>query len=114
MLDFRNVFFFNADLVWSAVHHCPHECPLGGCLPEVTAFHQEQPEVKVLWEAAVDCAPARRRPGKQQPIDTCPRPVLFYNQMVVDQLGDAELDRLFQALADATRRDIMRRVAGDE
>lgn len=80
----------------------------------MTAFHQEQPEVKVLWEAAVDCAPARRRPGKQQPIDTCPRPVLFYNQMVVDQLGDAELDRLFQALADATRRDIMRRVAADE
>ena len=34
--------------------------------------------------------------------------------MVVDQLGDAELDRLFQALADATRRDIMRRVAVDE
>jgi DNA-binding transcriptional ArsR family regulator len=34
--------------------------------------------------------------------------------MVVDRLGDAELDRLFQALADATRRDIMRRVAVDE
>ena len=31
--------------------------------------------------------------------------------MVVDQLGDAELDRLFQAFADSTRRDIMRRVA---
>ncbi|MFC9334799.1 MULTISPECIES: ArsR/SmtB family transcription factor [Arthrobacter] len=30
--------------------------------------------------------------------------------MVVDQLSDAELDRLFQALADTTRRDIMRRV----
>lgn len=30
--------------------------------------------------------------------------------MVVDQLSNAELDRLFQALADATRRDIVRRV----
>ena len=30
--------------------------------------------------------------------------------MVVDQLSETELDRLFQALADATRRDIVRRV----
>lgn len=30
--------------------------------------------------------------------------------MVVDQLSDAEVDRLFHALADATRRDIVRRV----
>lgn len=29
--------------------------------------------------------------------------------MVVDQLSDAEVDRLFHALADATRRDIVRR-----
>jgi len=29
--------------------------------------------------------------------------------MVVDQLGEAEVDRLFHALADATRRDIVRR-----
>ena len=34
--------------------------------------------------------------------------------MVVDQLSDAELDRLFQAFADPTRRDIMRRVAVGE
>ncbi|MDH4116908.1 MAG: ArsR family transcriptional regulator, partial [Acidimicrobiia bacterium] len=27
--------------------------------------------------------------------------------MVVDQLSDAEVDRLFHALADATRRDIV-------
>ncbi|MFD0758243.1 ArsR/SmtB family transcription factor [Arthrobacter ulcerisalmonis] len=31
--------------------------------------------------------------------------------MVVDQMSDAELDRLFQALADSTRRDIVRRVS---
>jgi DNA-binding transcriptional ArsR family regulator len=34
--------------------------------------------------------------------------------MVVDQLSDAELDRLFQAFADTTRRDIMRRVTAGE
>jgi DNA-binding transcriptional ArsR family regulator len=34
----------------------------------------------------------------------------IYNLMVVDQLTDAEVDRLFHALADATRRDIVRRV----
>ena len=30
-----------------------------------------------------------------------------YNQMVVDQLPDAEVDRIFHALADGTRRDIV-------
>lgn len=30
--------------------------------------------------------------------------------MVVDQMSDREVDRLFHALADATRRDIVRRV----
>ena len=34
--------------------------------------------------------------------------------MVVDQLRDAELDRLFQAFADSTRRDIVRRVTVGE
>ena len=29
--------------------------------------------------------------------------------MVVDELSDAEVDRMFRALADATRRDIVRR-----
>lgn len=40
-----------------------------------------------------------------------PRPALLtYNQMVVQNaLSDAEIDRLFRALADATRRDIVRR-----
>jgi DNA-binding transcriptional ArsR family regulator len=32
--------------------------------------------------------------------------------MVVDELREAELDRLFQAFADSTRRDIVRRVSG--
>jgi len=36
--------------------------------------------------------------------------VLNYNQMVVDYLDDADVDRLFHALADATRRDIVRQV----
>jgi DNA-binding transcriptional ArsR family regulator len=30
--------------------------------------------------------------------------------MVVDQFSETEIDRLFQALADSTRRDIVRRV----
>ena len=34
--------------------------------------------------------------------------------MVVDQLSDHEVDRLFHALADATRRDIVRRVIDGE
>ncbi|MFD1212118.1 ArsR/SmtB family transcription factor [Arthrobacter sp. GCM10027362] len=34
--------------------------------------------------------------------------------MVVDWLADAEIDRLFQALADATRRDIVARVTAGE
>lgn len=34
--------------------------------------------------------------------------------MVVDQLSNDEVDRLFHALADATRRDIVRRVIDGE
>ncbi|WP_411374394.1 ArsR/SmtB family transcription factor [Arthrobacter sp. MPF02] len=34
--------------------------------------------------------------------------------MVVDQLRETELDRLFQAFADTTRRDIVRRVTVGE
>lgn len=34
--------------------------------------------------------------------------------MVVDQLSEAEVDRVFHALADATRRDIVRRVIDAE
>jgi len=34
--------------------------------------------------------------------------------MVVGRPTDAEVDRLFHALADATRRDILRRCLGDE
>ena len=33
--------------------------------------------------------------------------------MVVDELSDVEVDRIFQALADATRRDIFQRVIRD-
>jgi DNA-binding transcriptional ArsR family regulator len=37
------------------------------------------------------------------------RSVLTYNQMVVDALTDEAADRLFHALSDATRRDILHR-----
>jgi DNA-binding transcriptional ArsR family regulator len=40
--------------------------------------------------------------------------VLTYNQMVVDELTDEAVDDLFHALADATRRDILRRSVRDE
>lgn len=40
--------------------------------------------------------------------------MINYNQMVVDQLADADVGRLFHALADATRRDIVRRVVAGE
>jgi DNA-binding transcriptional ArsR family regulator len=35
---------------------------------------------------------------------------MICNLMVVDQFSEGETDRLFHALADATRRDIVRRV----
>ena len=34
--------------------------------------------------------------------------------MVVDQLSDAEIDRIFHALADSTRRDIVRRTLTEQ
>jgi DNA-binding transcriptional ArsR family regulator len=41
--------------------------------------------------------------------------LLIYNQMVVDELTDETVDHLFQALADSTRRDILRRsVEGEQ
>lgn len=38
---------------------------------------------------------------------------ILYNHMVVYQRSDREVDRVFRALADATRRDIVERVMGD-
>jgi len=40
--------------------------------------------------------------------------VLIYNYMVVDELTDEAVDDLFHALADATRRDILRRSVREE
>jgi DNA-binding transcriptional ArsR family regulator len=37
---------------------------------------------------------------------------LIYNQMVVDQASDAGVDRIFHALADGTRRDILALAVG--
>jgi DNA-binding transcriptional ArsR family regulator len=39
---------------------------------------------------------------------------ITYNQMVVDELPEAEIDELFHALADTTRRDILRRCVAAE
>ncbi len=40
--------------------------------------------------------------------------MLTYNLMVVDEFTEAEIDRVFHALADATRRDLLRRSADGE
>ena len=37
---------------------------------------------------------------------------LSYNHMVVDQIPDADVDRIFHALADSTRRDILALAVG--
>jgi DNA-binding transcriptional ArsR family regulator len=42
------------------------------------------------------------------------RPVVIYNRMVVDKLADERADRVFHALADATRRDIVVRTLEGE
>ena len=44
------------------------------------------------------------------------RPIhlIIYNRMVVDKFADEEVDRLFHALADSTRRDILSRCIGGE
>jgi DNA-binding transcriptional ArsR family regulator len=39
---------------------------------------------------------------------------ITYNLMVVDELAEKQVDELFRALADPTRRDILRRCARDE
>jgi DNA-binding transcriptional ArsR family regulator len=39
---------------------------------------------------------------------------LSYNRMVVGALSDADVDRVFHALSDATRRDILRRCVHSE
>lgn len=38
----------------------------------------------------------------------------MYNRMVVDEISEADADRLFHGLADATRRDILRRCVRGE
>lgn len=38
----------------------------------------------------------------------------MYNQMVVRELSDGQVDRIFRALADATRRDIVQRTLAAE
>src|SRR3954469_9865324 len=44
----------------------------------------------------------------------CPDPPITYNHMVVDESPTEVVDEVFRALADSTRRDILRRCAADE
>ena len=43
-----------------------------------------------------------------------PGRLVIYNQMVVDTLSEEQVDLLFHALADATRRDIVKRAIDGE
>ncbi len=53
--------------------------------------------------------------GHRIGLDADPSLALTYNLMVVRlELSDAEVDRIFRALADATRRDILRRTLAGE
>lgn len=68
-------------------------------------------------EIAAACVRGVRRgalaaPARVLRIATSRRSI--YNLMVVDQFTEDEVDRLFHALADRTRRDIVRRVLVDE
>jgi DNA-binding transcriptional ArsR family regulator len=47
-------------------------------------------------------------------LDLPPTGSVTYHHMVVDELTEDAVDGLFHALADPTRRDILRRCAGDE
>jgi DNA-binding transcriptional ArsR family regulator len=48
------------------------------------------------------------------PVSRGPIRVVIYNQMVVDGWTDQVVDEVFRALADPTRRDILRRCAAGE
>lgn len=54
------------------------------------------------WSKKTDCVMGRRSCATSHPEVT-------YNQMVVQKLTDEDVNRIFRALADATRRDIIRR-----
>lgn len=63
----------------------------------------------------VDPAPATRGFGSITAQPCAPHDKqIIYNQMVVSKLLEDEADRIFQALADSTRRDIMARVVVKE
>ena len=52
--------------------------------------------------------------GSHPDLDLPPTGSVTYHHMVVGELTEDAVDRLFHALADPTRRDILRRCAADE
>ena len=75
------------------------------------------PSDKVHRRGGIYNHPGRSSPGKSRTRDACAAhdPRLSYNHMVAHaSLSDAETDRLFHALADATRRNIVARVLAGE
>ena len=58
----------------------------------------------------VDVATVKRDAGDFQSETAEATEQITYNHMVVDTLSDRDVDRIFRALADRTRRDIFERV----
>lgn len=99
----------------------PCRVPGGGTAPSRNRTPERSPGNATQRPNARDgtraarLAPVLPLPLPLQPPCAPPPRALTYNQMVVrSDLTDAEVDRLFRALADATRRDIVARVLAGE
>jgi DNA-binding transcriptional ArsR family regulator len=66
-------------------------------------LHQHSPLRPFVGKELIDAA-----------ADSVDAPSVTYNHMVVDELTDEAVGEVFHALADSTRRDILRRCAGGE
>jgi DNA-binding transcriptional ArsR family regulator len=96
------------------------ECPGGWssreCGRALSGGHRPVPE-RMAKHDSTGCVVPRTWAFPIRELDTDHGHLLVYNHMVVDralELSDREVDRIFGALADATRRDIVRRTLGRE
>jgi DNA-binding transcriptional ArsR family regulator len=79
------------------------------CGPD-NAYPQSLADTLQGW-VGVNC---RHRDRAARDLASVRRDVLSYNQMVVDNLARDQANRVFHALADATRRDILLRTLEDQ
>src|ERR671924_130466 len=63
---------------------------------------------RLAWWSSVSWSPFPSH------VEHGPDPQVTYNDMVVDEVPNEVVDEVFRALADSTRRDILRRCAADE